>query len=108
VLILTGDVHHSRVATTVRGHAEIAEVIASPAALVAGSHSKAPGAPSFPNKDIGIPPLTVHTFPESQVTGDNLATIAFTETPGRVTAQVNFWYVRQGAAKGPDISLTLE
>jgi hypothetical protein len=112
VLILAGDVHFGRVATTRRfGNqqgVEIIEVVASPAALVAGGDKETPDAPErFPAESVGPPSLPVETIAASRRAGDNVATLRFSEASGVVHVKINHWYVGQSPAKGPDIDVKL-
>lgn len=111
VLILTGDVHYPRVAEAVRlGETgrEIIEVIASPAALVAGSHSSTKDVPArFPAKPGAGKSLPLTTVKASRRAGDNLAVLEFTETPGRINVQLKYWFVGPTPAPGPIINFSL-
>ena len=115
VLILTGDVHYARIASTTLlgtpGTPEITEVIASPLALVAGAPKFPPDAPSrFPPKAVsGVVQMPVKTFQEGKRKGDNFAVLQFTEVPGRVKVRIRHWYFRDplGSQPGPEMTLSL-
>jgi hypothetical protein len=111
VLILTGDVHYPRVVEAVRpgeGGRKIIEVIASPAALVAGTHGKTDDPPArFPAKPESGRFLPLEIFEESRHAGDNLALLQFTEAPGRIHVQLNYWFIGPSPSQGPTINISL-
>lgn len=110
VLVLTGDVHYGRVASTMRlsGNPEIFEVIASPAAVVFGPPENTSAAPEmFPAKSSGGAQVPARTFPESERAGDNFATLGFTEASGIVRVTVRLWYVREPAREPTPIRFSL-
>jgi len=111
VLVLTGDVHFPRVAQAIRPGQpgrEIIEVIASPAALVAGSHASTKTTPArFPSKPIVPLPVPVATMDSSRHTGDNLVTMGFTEAPGKIDVELKYWYIGEPQINSPAITFSL-
>jgi len=110
VLILTGDVHYPRVADGVRPGetAEVVEIIASPAALVAGPHAQTQDAAGrFPSIPVAGKSLPVSTVDASRHTGDNLLLLDFTETPGRIQVQLRYWFIGNQPSQGPAINFSL-
>jgi hypothetical protein len=111
VLILTGDVHYPRVAQAIRpgeSGRELFEVIASPGALVAGAHSNTKEPPArFPAKPVAGKSLSITTFDASRHSGDNLAILEFTETPGKINVQLTYWFIDSKPSHGPTIQFSL-
>jgi hypothetical protein len=110
VLVLSGDAHFGRVASTVRlgGEPDIFEVIASPSALVIGSPTEGERAPEmFPAISAGAPQVSARTIPESQRAGDNFATLEFTEASGIVQVTVRQWYIREPQTPPTNIQFPL-
>ncbi len=111
ILVLTGDVHFPRVSRAIRPGQpgrEIIEVIASPAALVAGPHSKTKTAPArFPSQPIVPLPLPVTTFDEFRRAGDNLVTLSLTETPGKIDVELKYWFIGESQVNRPTVTLSL-
>jgi len=111
ILMLTDDVHFPRLAQAVclgQLGREITEVIASPAALVAGPHGSTKTTPArFPSKPIVPLSLPVTTIDGSRHAGDNLVTMGFTETPGKVDVELKFWFIGEPQINGPAIKFSL-
>jgi hypothetical protein len=111
ILVLTGDVHFPRVAQAIRPGQpgrEITEVIASPAALVAGLHSSTKTTPArFPSQPIVPLPVPVTTVDGSRHAGDNLVTMGFSETPGRIDVELKYWYIGESQPNSPVIPFSL-
>jgi phosphodiesterase/alkaline phosphatase D-like protein len=111
VVILTGDVHYSRVAAAVFQSGmetpEVTEIITSPTAVVAG----APGKPSVPPDRFPASAVTGMTAARtsSLLTGNadnNFVTLQFTQASGLINMRVQHFYIRRSAnslsvASGP-------
>ena len=111
ILVLTGDVHYPRLAEAMQpvdARRGVFEVIASPSALVFGNHSQSEPAPShFPAKSSAGSRLRVRTLMAPRHPGDNLATLEFTQVPGRVRVKLRYWYVQEPRICGPTQDLML-
>ena len=111
ILVLTGDVHYPRLAQAMqlvdptRG---VIEAIASPSALVFDKNSQTERAPShFPAKSSAGRRLRVCTLIAPRHAIDNLATLEFTQVPGRVRVKLRYWYVQEPRACGPTMEFVL-
>jgi phosphodiesterase/alkaline phosphatase D-like protein len=101
LVILTGDVHFSRVSSAVfraGGSAEIIEVIASPTAVVAGAPGKLVPAPErFPHDQIsGVTGARTVTQSKDGSIDNNFATLEFVEASGHIKMKVQHFYIRKG------------
>jgi hypothetical protein len=108
VVMLAGDIHCGRLATTqLASRMPLIEVISSPLALVdravGGSFHAAPT--RFPEKPGGAPRLPVTTVPwtppEGGLTENHFVTLAFTETDQSIRLRATAWAVAQSTPHHP-------
>lgn len=97
VVILTGDVHHGRVAVCARTPGrDIVEVVASPLALVAPipSNTWKPAPASFPESAIpGITRRPVRTAEAFRLNANQFSTVGFSRSGAFIRMQVRAWPV---------------
>jgi hypothetical protein len=96
VVILTGDVHYSRVAkTSLPSGATLAEAISSPLALVGGAAGKWEKAPDKLKLESGATlGNTISTDPGIETAGESVALVEFFTAGSRIVMGYNVWPTR--------------